>query len=495
MNAQPLKVLLIEDNPADAALVEDCLGDVEGASFHLLWSDRLAVGLRRLAQGDIDVVLLDLALPDSFGLATLDRAVAQAPLAPILVMTGLDDSQVGLDAVRRGACDYLVKGRFSGPDLARALRYAVERRRWDADRERQEAELRLVTEQLPAILWTTDGQLRISSVLGAGLVSLKLRPQDAVGLSLFEFLRTKDSEHVAIAAHRRALEGSSEHFELDWQARWFQVRVEPLRARGGLHVVGTIGIALDVTDQRRVEEDFWAAQKIQQRLLPQCAPKMPGLEIAGVCRPAASTGGDFFDYVPMHGGSLGIVIADVSKHGFAPALIMTSTRRSIRYLAEWQKDLGRILSGVNRAILEDTDPEHFITLFFAQLDPQLRSMIYAGAGHDGYLFHPGGDVSRLPSTALPLGVAEVAIEAHATPLPLEPGNLLLLFTDGLSEAMAGGNGAQFGTKRILEFVRVNRYRPAQEIVDDMVQTVRDHCQPRAPHDDITVVVAKMGMTA
>ncbi len=495
MNAQPVKVLLIEDNPGDAALIEEYLAQVDGTPFHLIWADRLSVGLKRLREGDIDVVLLDLGLPDSHGLPTLEQTVAQAPLVPILVFTNLSDSQLGLDTIRKGARDYLVKGRLTAAGIVRALHYAVERRRWEADQERHEAELRLVTEQLPAILWTTDDKLRITSALGAGLGSLKLSPQEAVGLSLFAFFGTQDSDDIALVSHRQALGGSSEHFEMEWQGGRYQVRVEPLRSCGGVHVVGTIGIALDVTEQRRVEEDFWAARKIQQRLLPQTAPMIPGLEIAGVCQPASSTGGDFFDYVPMKNGGLGIVVADVSKHGFAPALIMTSTRRSLRFLAEMQADLGCILSGVNRAILEDTDPEHFITLFFAQLDLQRRTLTYAGAGHDGYLFHPSGGFTRLPSTALPLGVAELDIEVHPTPVPLEPGQLLLLFTDGLSEAMAGCDGAQFGTKRILEFVRARRCQPAQEIVHSLVQAVRDHCQPRFPHDDITLVVAKVGIVA
>ena len=132
MKDRRIKILLIEDNPAYARLIKDMLLDAKNISFELECADRLSAGLDRLAQGGIDVVLLDLMLPDSEGLATFIRAQAAAPEVPIIVLTGLADEDLAASAVRSGAQDYLTKGHMEGDSLVRAIRYAIERTRAEA---------------------------------------------------------------------------------------------------------------------------------------------------------------------------------------------------------------------------------------------------------------------------------------------------------------------------------------------------------------------------
>ncbi|HEV2122881.1 MAG TPA: response regulator, partial [Chloroflexota bacterium] len=136
MSAQPLKVLLVEDNPADADLIEEALLDAAaGSTFQLVSASRLQAGLERLAGGDIAVVLLDLSLPDSHGFETFTRMRTHIPSVPIVVMSGLDDQALADRAVREGAQDYLVKGQVDGNLLVRSLRYAIERKRAEEERE------------------------------------------------------------------------------------------------------------------------------------------------------------------------------------------------------------------------------------------------------------------------------------------------------------------------------------------------------------------------
>jgi diguanylate cyclase (GGDEF)-like protein/PAS domain S-box-containing protein len=118
---------------------------------------------------------------------------------------------------------------------------------------RRDAHLRLLTEQMPAIVWSTDADLRFTSCLGAGLEGLDLRPREQTCRSLFEYFATDDAEFLPIAAHRRALMGEAVHFEVTWSGRAFAAHVEPLRDAGGA-VAGTIGVALDISEQRRAEE-------------------------------------------------------------------------------------------------------------------------------------------------------------------------------------------------------------------------------------------------
>jgi len=144
MDEKRLVVLLIEDNPADARLIGELLTEAEGAAFDLECADHLSTALERLAKGGVDVALLDLGLPDSRGLETAATLSAQAPALPVVVLTGLDDEATGVEAVRRGAQDYLVKGQVDSKLLSRAIRYAIERK-WARE------ELRFYAERLKTL--------------------------------------------------------------------------------------------------------------------------------------------------------------------------------------------------------------------------------------------------------------------------------------------------------------------------------------------------------
>ena len=142
---ESIQALLIEDNPGDARLMREYLRDVGAGQVHvdLATAERLASGLERLSQGDIELVLLDLSLPDSSGLDTFDAVHTAAPLVPVVVVSGLDDEAVAVRAVHHGAQDYLVKGQLNGATILRSMRYAIERQRLEAirvDLERQRDE-------------------------------------------------------------------------------------------------------------------------------------------------------------------------------------------------------------------------------------------------------------------------------------------------------------------------------------------------------------------
>jgi predicted heme/steroid binding protein/uncharacterized membrane protein/ActR/RegA family two-component response regulator len=128
---EKIKILLIEDNPGDARLIKEMLAEEKSVLFDLDWKDTLSKGLERLAQGGIDVILLDLSLPDSTGFDTVARTQTQSPLVPIVVMTGLNDETLAMTAVKKGAQDYLIKGQVDSNHLSRSIRYAIARRLGD----------------------------------------------------------------------------------------------------------------------------------------------------------------------------------------------------------------------------------------------------------------------------------------------------------------------------------------------------------------------------
>jgi PAS domain S-box-containing protein len=175
VNPELLRVLLIEDHPGDARLIRALLAEVPGLGWQLMHVDRLATALPLLAAGAVDVVLLDLSLPDAHGLATVERVQAAAPDTPIVVLTGLDDEATGLRAVQAGAQDYLIKSQVSGELLARAVRYARERRQLlareraaRADAERLAAERAAILGQIADGVLIADRAGRITFINAAG---------------------------------------------------------------------------------------------------------------------------------------------------------------------------------------------------------------------------------------------------------------------------------------------------------------------------------------
>ncbi len=244
-------------------------------------------------------------------------------------------------------------------------------------------------------------------------------------------------------------------------------------------------------EQERLREEIRLARQIQQKLFPVAPLPSASFDISGASYPAEATGGDYFDYVPMRDGGLGVVIGDVSGHGFGPALLMAELRAYLRALLLTRADVGEILGLLNRALADDAPAGLFATLLLARLDPATRSLVYASAGHmPGYILRPSGETkSVLQSTGMPLAVLpDGDFPAVAVP-PLEAGELLLLFTDGLVEAH-GSDDKLFGIHRVLDVVRAHRDRTARMIVDVLYGVVRDFCGARTQLDDLTVIVIK-----
>jgi phosphoserine phosphatase RsbU/P len=151
---KPLRLLLVEDNPGDARLLQEELNEVASARFEVRHVTRMAEALAAVGEPGLDVVLLDLSLPDGHGLSNIERVVQAAPALPLVVLTGTDDEQLAMRAVHAGAQDYLVKGQVTGPLLVRALRYAIERKRSEEGLKREEAarQTALFREQFLGIL-------------------------------------------------------------------------------------------------------------------------------------------------------------------------------------------------------------------------------------------------------------------------------------------------------------------------------------------------------
>jgi len=275
-----------------------------------------------------------------------------------------------------------------------------------------------------------------------------------------------------------------------------EIALSPIETDEGVLVYSSIR---DVTERRRVEAivrenevQLVAAQRIQQHLLPAQPPLLPGFDVAGASYPAEFTGGDTFDYLAMRDGSVGFAIGDVSGHGLGPALLMASTHAHLRSLARTYTDAGEILGLVNASLVRETEDDRFVTLLFGRLDPRTRSFVYASAGHPaGYVLDASGSVKAcLESTSLPLGILPDADFPPGEPVALEPGDLVLLITDGILEARSP-TGDYFGARRALEVVRAHRQAAAGEIIEVLHRAVLEFSETRKPADDVTALVIKV----
>jgi serine phosphatase RsbU (regulator of sigma subunit) len=240
-----------------------------------------------------------------------------------------------------------------------------------------------------------------------------------------------------------------------------------------------------------LREEIRLARQIQQKLFPPAPLPRAGLEISGASYPAEATGGDYFDYVPMGDGSLGVVIGDVSGHGFGPALLMAELRAYLRAFLLTRTDVGEIVELLNRALAEDAPEGYFATLLLARVNLSTRSVVYTSAGHSpAFVLGPSGEVKAvLESTGMPLAVLPDGEFGAAPAPPLEAGDLVLLLTDGIVEAH-GPDGKAFGINRVLDVVRAHLGRPAREIVDALYTSVRSFCGTPAQLDDMTAIIIK-----
>jgi two-component system CheB/CheR fusion protein len=253
----PIDVLLIEDNPADARLLVESLRDAGAGDFNVHQVARLRAGLDYLSAGRADVVLLDLSLPDSSGLRSVEQLRAARPSIPIVVLTGLQDEELALEAVRRGVQDYLVKGQCEGALTAKSLRYAVERGRAEAAVRSAEEQLRTITDALPALVSyiDRDGYYRLNNRAYERWFGVSRA--DVAGKHMKDVLGNGTWEKVRLR-FERALAGEEVRFEarLPYTGggpRWVSGTYTPFRDPSGA-VQGIVVLVNDITDRKAAED-------------------------------------------------------------------------------------------------------------------------------------------------------------------------------------------------------------------------------------------------
>lgn len=247
-------------------------------------------------------------------------------------------------------------------------------------------------------------------------------------------------------------------------------------------------------EKGRLERELQMARQVQLSLLPPEIPEATGWEFTARWLPARQVAGDYYDFILGQNGQLGMVVADVSDKGMPAALFMALSRSIVRASMDPALSPAESIQRANRLICQDSTSGMFITLFYALLDPQVGQVAYVNAGHNPALFfqrgkRPGqGAMSRLGRTGMALGV-EIDTPYEHRSLALNPGDFLVLYTDGVTDAL-DSQGQSFGMERLESLVLAHREETAQQIGDALENAIQSFTGGAPGFDDITLLIVR-----
>lgn len=301
-------------------------------------------------------------------------------------------------------------------------------------------------------------------------------------------LPLKDYEHslVGVLQVLNKRDGNFSNYDIEL--------AETLGAQAGV-VLQRASLIDHYLQKQKMERAMQIARDIQRSLLPKTAPELAGFDLAGLSEPADETGGDTFDFIPLPDGRWALVVADATGHGIGPAIVIAETRAMLRASArlagQAAPNVGHILRTVNALLAEDLTEGRFVTCFLGILDPAAATLTWASAGHGPMLFYHRAEdrFEEIAATDLPLGVLDDAEYAETCTFAMQPGDLAVITTDGVFEAMNAA-GEQFGLGRMTRQLHDDRDASAPEMLQHLRRDVTIHSAGQPQADDITAIVLR-----
>jgi sigma-B regulation protein RsbU (phosphoserine phosphatase) len=249
-----------------------------------------------------------------------------------------------------------------------------------------------------------------------------------------------------------------------------------------------VKLCRDSIEKEKLEEELHLASDIQSRLLPLCPPPLAASSLLGGIRTSREVGGDFYDFLELGKGKIGIAVADVSGKGIPAALLMTTIQASLRADGPKSDSPAEVIARLNTSLYERSDVEKFATLFYAVYDDASGIIRYSNAGsYPAFVLSSNGRVNRLQRGGVLIGVERDSAYKEGV-LKLKNGELLVIYTDGIID-QESPDGEPYGEQRMMEYFRNN----AQQSLDGMIEKLFANLLAFGQNnlkDDMTVVLLR-----
>ena len=530
-DSSPIRVMLVDDH----AVVRGGLVAFLKVHDDLELVGQAADGQEALdvcQQVEPDVILMDLMMPVMDG-AQATRFIRQrCPHVQVIILTSFKEKDLIQEALDAGAIGYLLKN-ASAEQLAEAIRAAHAGRSTLAPEVAQVLRLAGRLERLAEALVETPPDLaqlphllreHVPAMFPQSRIEIRTSGDDVLlrhppswtppAQPVWDWIYTESKpavftpglplaggtgepgEYARLVVpivwpeHERTV--GAIYIERAGEANLLELSMPLVQSLAAqiASVLHTAQMQEEAAARRRIEQELTLAGRIQMSLLPDRPPDLPGWQIATLLEPARETSGDFFDFIPLSGGRWGIVVADVADKGVGAALFMALSRTLIRtYAKEYPERSDLVLAEVNERILSEARAGLFVTVFYAVLDPVSGALGYCNAGHPPpYLAgrRRQDSLRQLSRTGMALGAVEGERWVQGQ-TQLDAGDLLVLYTDGLTEA-SNPAGQCFGRRRLAEAIRSRLGVDASELKDDLLAEVRGFAADGPQADDLTLVV-------
>lgn len=526
------KILLVEDSPTQAARFAKVLG---GDGIEVICAATAEIALKLLETDRPDLIVLDNCLPNMTGndFCREIRLNVNARAIPVLMLTAEESSDAERESLASGADDYVVKS--VDPDILKARMNALLRKAEseaavpEVENHFSRARVLVIDDSVPYLEFLRDClkaehyQVEISANPEEGLRRLSQTNFDCV-LVDFEMpamegpevcrrirqtARERSAEPVVVMHSSFEDKGHmTESFEAgadDYIAKSADLAVTKARIQALLRRKCLLEENRRIAEEIRQKElealeerarrqmldrEIEIASEVQRRLFPQVLPECSTLEYAGRCRPARGVGGDYYDFLALPQGRLGISIGDISGKGVPAALLMATLQASVRGQAFMCGEfVAELITNVNRLVYDASIDGQYATFFFGRYDPASRCLNYSNGGHNAPMLFRDAKIIRLDKGGPPVGLFESSGYEEDS-IQLLPGDLLVFFTDGISDA-ENPQGCDWSERELKNVVRTLAAKSPGEVIDTILSAADTFAAGAPQYDDMTVVAARV----
>jgi len=437
----------------------------------LLWRDTMAVSIA-------------LALIAFYQIRSLIRYVEKTnrDLTRFIEAIKYEDTSQSFKSEGRGASFVSLNKAFS--DVTKEIRQAR------SEKEEQVRTLETVIQHvgIGLISFQPDGEIQLINNAAKRL----LRSQGSKNITSF-----KSFSEPLVDTLFRLTSGERALVKVDTSVTQLQLALNATEfvMRGQQYTLVTIQNIQSELERERMARELEIAHQVQMSLLPKTSPDVSGFDITGICIPAEEVGGDYYDYIPLADGRLGVAVGDVSGKGMPAAIYMTLTKGVIQSQAEETLSPGSVLTKINSLIYQSIERKAFVSMFYTVLNPKNKTLICSRAGHNPAILLKRKEnsctVIQPPGIALGLESGDIfsRVMTEET-IHLESGDLFILHTDGFTEAM-DKNNSEYGEARLNEVILKNRDAAPRQLIEAVSQDVHAFTANHPQHDDMTMVVFKV----